>query len=162
MKQRLKDLLSKYVIVPVNKAIGNVAFICQRFYAFVLVKELGLLNNNNITNQTYKQVSNSNINIINNQSNILKSKFDINLDDGNKQLFQMYYIPKLHKTPLEARFTVAAAHYFLKPISKAITSALKMLYKQIESYHTKSFFFSEVKTSGKSKIRKQYILPLIK
>ena len=146
MKQRLKDLLSKYVIVPVNKAIGNVAFICQRFYAFVLVKELGLLNNNNnITNQTYKQVSNSNINIINNQSNILKSKFNINLDDGNKQLFQMYYIPKLHKTPLEARFTVAAAHFFLKPISKAITSALKMLYKQIESYHTKSFFFQKLK-----------------
>ena len=112
----------------------------QHTYAFVLVKELGLLNNNNNNNQTDKQVSNSNINIIKNHSHILKSKFNIKLNFANKQLFQMYCLPKLHKTPLEARFTVTAGHFFLRPLSTAITSALKILYEQIEAY-TKSFFF---------------------
>ena len=36
---------------------------------FVLVKELGLLNNDNNTNQIYKQITS--INITNNHSNIL-------------------------------------------------------------------------------------------
>ena len=35
----LKDLQAKYVVTPIDKAINNAAFICQRFYAQVLVKE---------------------------------------------------------------------------------------------------------------------------
>ena len=83
MKQHLKDLHSKYVIDPINKAAGKEAFICHQFYALLLVNELGLLNNNNNTKQTYKQVSNSNINI-NNNSNILNSTTNISLDYANK------------------------------------------------------------------------------
>ena len=40
----LKDLQTKYVITPNDKATTNVAFICQRFCAQVLVKEPGLQN----------------------------------------------------------------------------------------------------------------------
>ena len=72
-KQHLQVLHSKYVRAPTDKATGNVAFISQRLYVFIPVEELGLFNNNNI-NQTYKQVSNSTINIMNNHSNSLKSK----------------------------------------------------------------------------------------
>ena len=32
----LKDLQSKFVIAPIDKATGNVAFICKRFYATIL------------------------------------------------------------------------------------------------------------------------------
>ena len=137
----MKDLHSEYVIALIDKATGNVAFMCQLFYVLVLVKQLGLLDNKNTTNQTYKQIFNSNTSIINNPANILKSKFNINLDDANKQLPHMYSLSKLHKAPPNARFTVAVVHCSLKPLSKAVTSALKMLYKQIEAYHAKPFFF---------------------
>ena len=81
VKQHLKDLHCKNVTAPIGKTKGNVKFICQRFYVPVIVEEFTLLNNNNNTNQTSKQVSNSNINLINNHSNTLKSIFNTNLDD---------------------------------------------------------------------------------
>ena len=42
VKSCLKDLLSKFVITPIDKANGNIAFICKRYHAFTIVKELGL------------------------------------------------------------------------------------------------------------------------
>ena len=76
---------------PIDTAMSNVAFICQQFYTLVLIKKLGLLNNNNDTNQTYKQAFTSNNNITSNYSNILKSKFNSNLDNANKQLATTLY-----------------------------------------------------------------------
>ena len=66
MKRHLKYLHSKYLIATINKVTHNVAFICRQFYALVLVKGLGLINSNEITNQIYKQVSSSKIDIIKN------------------------------------------------------------------------------------------------
>ena len=40
--QHLKRLHEQYVIPPIDQASGNVAIICKRFYAQVLIKELGL------------------------------------------------------------------------------------------------------------------------
>ena len=59
----------------------------------------------------------------------------------NKQLSHMYWLPKLHKRASKAKFIVATAHFSLKPLLKPVVSALKILYEQIEAYHTKSFFF---------------------
>ena len=41
------------MLPPIDKANGNVAFICQRFYAIVLIEELGLDHDNTATNKTY-------------------------------------------------------------------------------------------------------------
>ena len=60
--------------------------------------------------------------MINNHSNLLKNKFNVNLDDANKHFPQMYRLPKLNNTPSKARFIVADAHCSLKTISKGITS----------------------------------------
>ena len=38
----LEQLHSDYMITPIDKATGNVAIICKRFYAMVLFKELGI------------------------------------------------------------------------------------------------------------------------
>ena len=58
----------------------------------------------------------------------------------------MYWLPKLHKRASKARFIVPTAHCSLKPLPKAVASALKILYKQNEAYDTNSFFFSLVQT----------------
>ena len=42
-------LHNKFYVVPLDKASGNVAFICQRHYAQDLINELGLNNVNNIS-----------------------------------------------------------------------------------------------------------------
>lgn len=41
VKQALTELISKYVLVPVYKATGNVAIICRRFYELTVIKKLG-------------------------------------------------------------------------------------------------------------------------
>ena len=41
-----------FVVVPINKAAGNMAFLCKKFYASVITRELGL--NNNSSTDTYK------------------------------------------------------------------------------------------------------------
>ena len=42
VRQRLEELQSRYVICPVDKAAGNIAFICKRFYIQALFKEPGV------------------------------------------------------------------------------------------------------------------------
>ena len=61
-KTALSDLWAlqeKYVIVPVDKATGNLALICKRHCASVLVKELGLSHNN--PSLTYTKIDNSTV-----------------------------------------------------------------------------------------------------
>ena len=41
-QEALATLQEKFVICPIDKASSNIAFVCKRFYAEVLVKELGL------------------------------------------------------------------------------------------------------------------------
>lgn len=79
-------------------------------------------------------------NIINNHLNILKSIYHINKDDVSKQLSHMHWLTKLHQTLSEDEFIVAVAYFSVKPLSKAVTSALKMVHKQIEAYHAKPLF----------------------
>ena len=145
--QHLKHLHNNYVITPIDKASGNVAIICKRFYAQVLIKELGIEKQNSTNaGNTYLQINKNPDNIINNHANVLKKKFNISIDNDNKKLPHMYWLPKLHKIPSKSRFIVAATNCSVKPLSKAVTAALKLLYKQIESYHQKSFYFSGVKS----------------
>ena len=49
-------LHNKLVVAPIDKASGNVAFVCQMHYAQVLINELGLNNFNNITS-TYTKAN---------------------------------------------------------------------------------------------------------
>lgn len=38
-----KNIHNEFVAIPVDKANGNVAVICQRLYALILTKELGII-----------------------------------------------------------------------------------------------------------------------
>ena len=44
VKQALDDIHQNYIVVPIDKATNNVALVCKRFYASVIVEELGLVN----------------------------------------------------------------------------------------------------------------------
>ena len=52
VKNALDNVHKDFVIVPIDKATGNIALVCKRFYASVITRELGL--NNNSSTDTYK------------------------------------------------------------------------------------------------------------
>ena len=58
----------------------------------------------------------------------------------------MYCLPKMHKSPIKARFMIASRKSSIKPLSQAIPSAFRLFYRQIESYNDKCRFFSGVNT----------------
>lgn len=140
----LQQLHSNYVITPIDKATGNVAVICKRFYAMVLFKELGICDAS--TTKTYKKFRTSIKTIINNQKKVLKNKFDLDVSTENECLPHIYWLPKMHKTPCKFRFIIAAPKCSIKPLNKVVTAILKLFFCQIQRYHQKSYFYSGVKT----------------
>ena len=142
--KQLEVLHSKFVITPIDKASNNVAFICKRHYAQVLVDELGLENTNDSA-PTYIKITNMNIEqIVKKHDEYVKKLFKTSIED--KCLPNMHWTPKMHKIPSKARFIVAAKYCSLKGLAQAVTKVLKMFYKQVENYSRKSYFFSHVKT----------------
>lgn len=140
----LDELHRRFVIVPIDKASGNVAFVCKRFYAQVLVKELGL---DGLTgNRTYEKVNHSVDHFIKADCSNLLKEFNIPVTEDSKKLPHIYWLPKLHKNPIKFRFIIAAPNCSVKPLSQAITKVFKLFYRQIEGYNLKSYFFSNVKT----------------
>ena len=140
----LNKLHDTFVVVPIDKATGNVAIVCKRHYANVLIEELGF---GNSTSNTYACVSDgtTDVDLINKNLNDLKSKFNIpNIDSDNSCLPTIYWLPKMHKVPSKARFIIAAPKCSIKPLSKAVTHIFKLFHKQIEAYNKKCQYFTGV------------------
>ena len=140
----LQQLHSDYVIAPIDKATGNVAVICKRFYAMVLFKELGICDSH--STKTYKKFRTSIATIVSNQKNVLKKKFNLDVSTENECLPHIYWLPKMHKNPCKFRFIIAAPKCSIKPLNKVMTAILKLLFNQIEKYNQKSCFYSGVKS----------------
>ena len=80
----------------IDKATGNIALVCKRFYASVITRELGL--NNNSSTDTYNNAGGLSANDIT-EGNIrdLKIKFGIdNILIENYWLPNIYWMPKMH------------------------------------------------------------------
>ena len=134
----LNDLHSKYVLVPIDKAANNIAIICKKFYVSVILKEVGILGSGN---DTYEKSEGNPEEIIHINLEFNKR---LNLVNNVKDncLPIMYWTPKLHKSPVGARFIIASKHCSTKPLSKTVSDVFKFIYKQVESFHTKAKFIS--------------------
>ena len=51
VKKALDNIQKDFVVVPIDKATGNIALVSKRFYVSVISRELGL--NNNSSTDTY-------------------------------------------------------------------------------------------------------------
>ena len=120
-------------IDPIGKANGNVAFICKKIYALVLTKEPGLDHNNSGVNKSDIPVNKTNNQVNSGHTTFLRSKFNLIFD---------LLGTKLHKHLSKAKFIIAAPECFVKPLSNAVISVLKLRYKQIKNYNSKIHFFS--------------------
>ena len=56
----------------------------------------------------------------------------------------MYWLPKMHKTPIGCRFIIASKQCSTKPLTKVISIVFKMIFNTVESFHNKSRFYSRL------------------
>ena len=143
-KTCLSELQSRYIMVPIDKAGNNIAFICKRFYAQVLLKELGLMGSSTSTYTKISQLTPDNI--VTQHHTELKQKFNISVDNSMLTLPDIYWIPKLHKNPVKFRFIIASKRCTTKILSKHVSSIFSLFQKQIDTYHKKSHYYSGIKS----------------
>ena len=138
----LTDLQKNYVIVPIDKASNNVAFICKRYYATVILKELGLVGS---STSTYTKIENQSADeIISLHKVALKDRFKLKVEDSMSTLPDIYWTPKLHKNPIKSRFIIASKKCTVKKLSKNISSIFCLFNKQIEVYNKKAAYYSGI------------------
>ena len=54
----------------------------------------------------------------------------------------IYWIPKMHKTPVGKRFIIASKNCSTKQLSKDVSKIFKLLFRQVRNFHDKSLFYS--------------------
>ena len=59
-------------------------------------------------------------------------------------------MPKLYKNPTKIRFLITAPKCKMKPLSKAVTAALKLIYNQIESNQSVNDTISKLNSRSKA------------
>ena len=96
--------------MPIDKAANNVAIICKRLHALVIVEELALNGgNSNNKNGTYDKInSNMDNDIINEHKEYLSNHYGVKLNSKMETLPLIYWIPKMHANPFELRFIIAS------------------------------------------------------
>ena len=142
----LKDLHSKFVLCPVDKAANNVAIVCKRLYTQIIIDELniGEIDNPNVP-KTYSREVNQNEEMIVNKHKEFFSNFDLSIDDDMEKLPPMHWTPKIHKTPTGSRFIIGSKKCSLKPLGQTVTKIFKVLFHLKRSYYRKAGFYSELK-----------------
>ena len=134
----LNELHKKFVLVPIDKAANNIAVICKKHYVEVILKEIGLSGN---PTDTYKESPKDKEEIIFENLQYL-DRLKLKSEEKDKELPVMYWTPKMHKNPIGSRFIIASKNCSTKPLSKIISSAFKLIYRQVEAFHTNSKYFS--------------------
>jgi len=142
-KRCLEELQHNYIMVPIDKASNNVAFVCKRYYAIIILNELGFYNT---PSTTYEPVITPLSDLIAQQIKTLEDNFRITTTDGFKDIPLIYCLPKMHKTPIKFRFIIASKFCVTKQLSKYVAVVFSHILQQIEHYYAKSLFFSGIKS----------------
>ena len=125
-----KELHSKFIIVPVDKASNNFAIICKKFYLEVLGVNSGRnINGNNV----YEYVKISPARFFKKQVK-LNEDLGHKLEEDNKYIPLLYWTSKQHKHPYKFRFIAGASHCTNKTISVEVALALKCIKNQFKNY----------------------------
>ena len=56
-----------------------------------------------------------------------------NIPIENHRLPNMYWMPKMHKNPIKARFIIASPKSSIKPLARTITSIFRLFFRQIQT-----------------------------
>ena len=118
----LEQFHSKFVVTPIDKAANNVAIICKRFYINAILDELGIPDN---SSATYRISTLQSEQIVNINNELCKKFTKKELEDPQKILPVIYWIPKMHYSPCRKRFIIASSNCSTKPLSQLASKAFK-------------------------------------
>ena len=151
----LKRLQEKFVITVIDKAAGNYAFTCKKFYFLRLAEELGL-NNPTPGNETYLFCPDSEQVVCDRLKNDLL-RFSITPPSSQLNLAVLYQTPKFHKNPPKMRYIAGNVNTVTSMLDDKVAKILKMckshfrnLCKVYESYSGIKYCF-DVETSTEVK-----------
>ena len=122
----MKLLHNKFLYVPIDKidkTRREVACACQMHLAQVLINELDL-NKVNTIRSTYVKAIKQVEKIVSDNISFLKIAFNLDVNEINNKLRNIYWTPKLHKNSTKARFIIAALKCSVKSFSNVISAAL--------------------------------------
>ena len=104
--------------------------------------------NNNSSTDTYKNAGGlSASGIIDGNIRDLKIKLGIdNIPIENHRLPNMYWMPKMCKNPINARFIIVSPKSCIKPLARTIKSVFCLFFRQIQTYNDKCRFCTGVNT----------------
>ena len=151
-KRELDRLRESFVITVVDKAAGNFAFTCRKFYLLRLARELGI-NNVNPGNDTY-EYQNSSEQEICDRLLVGLAGFGITPDISDRKIAMLYHNPKFHKNPVKFRFIAGNVKVITSRLDETVAKILKMckghfvsLLKKYESYSGIRYCFDIEKSS---------------
>ena len=119
---------NKYVIVPVDKASKNIAFVCKSCYIKIILQELGIVGNEGRNTYTHVNID-KNLVIEQHKEFLITNK----LISNYSQLPYTHWIPKFHKSPIKFRFIVVSAKSTTKILSKKLCTGFKLVERQHRS-----------------------------
>ena len=125
--------MSTLYLVPADKPGNHIIFVCKYYYVHTLMEELGINSRTN-RNSTYVTQDRTVDDIIQTHATTLEDVFDIKLQQKEESLPQIYWIPKLHKTPYKARFIAGSSSCTTTRLSKLITECLKLVRTHCTAY----------------------------
>ena len=136
VKSYIQQLHSNFIITVADKASNNFVLICKKFYTQVLMCELGIdpISLHCVGNSTYDFVSEDKDNIILHCKNSLLHNFNIICDKVNLCIPNIFWNPKLHKTPYKARFIAGARKSCNKQLETLMNKGLFVLKKHFSAY----------------------------
>ena len=129
VQEELERLKTLFVITVTDKAQNNLLFTCKRFYVSKIREEL-----TRPGQQTYT-ISNMDTVTVNNRIVQFSTSKNIKVSDAMKEIPLIYWIPKMHKSPVGSRFIAGSRICALKPISKAFSKALKLVLNHLKLYY---------------------------
>ena len=149
----LENLHKHYVSVPIDKAANSIAIVCKRHYVEGILKEIGIMGEGN---STHCKIENSVQDIV--EENVKESEvFGFNISEKEECLPSMYWIPKMHKTPISHRFIITSKLCSTKQMSQAVSNVFKLLFSETQRYHHNAKILRTIMYFGFFKMRSQFL-----
>ena len=130
-------------LTVVDKAAGNYAFTCKKFYLSRLAKELGL-DGDSLGNETYEYVEATEEEICSKIQADLK-QFGIKTEERCNKLALLYHNPKFHKNPTKFRFIAGNVGTTISSLDDMIAKVLKMCKKHFSNLQRKNGDYKNVR-----------------
>ena len=128
----MQEFHRRYVLVPADKTANNVV-VCRLHHISTLKQEFN-------GTKAYEETSADEKFVVNSHLNGLPLKFTLSVKERQDKLPAMYWLPKLHKRPFNARFIVNSRSCTTTGLSKLLITSINnkcLVYNLSGEVHSK-------------------------